>query len=78
MRTLNEFSWREAFNDNNGKTNIRIISGFIIIIVSCIVFLYSAYTKYNDGLLTSAAFAVTGSGLLSLSRLTKDQPIKLD
>jgi hypothetical protein len=77
MRNLKEFSWNEAFNDNNGKTNIRYISGFMIVVTACLMFLYSGIVKYNDGLMAAGAFVLTGGTMLTAGRFTKDQPLRL-
>jgi hypothetical protein len=77
MRDLKEFDWNEAFNDNKGKTSIRLISGFLVVVAAVIVALFSAFNKYGEGLMAASGLATVGGTMLSIGRFTKDQPIDL-
>jgi len=70
-----KFSFKEMFNDNNGKSSGGIFCGVVMVLCSCLCLLYSVVVKYSEGINASIAFAALGAGLLGIRRFTKDKEI---
>jgi hypothetical protein len=77
MRSLEIFDWNEAFNDSKGKSDIRLVAGFITIMVGCFISIWAVAIKFNEGLLAGGVLVASGSGLLGIGRFTKDEAIDL-
>jgi hypothetical protein len=69
---INEFNWRHLFNDSKGKTSMSLLVAFLMSVASIIGFLWSIYSKYNDGIIGAIAFAGVAGGLLGIRRFTPD------
>jgi hypothetical protein len=70
---VQKFNWAESFNSSNGQSSISLVAAFIMIVGATLVFVWSAFTKYNDGLTNSILYATLGAGLLGIRRFTKDK-----
>lgn len=77
MLQHNEFSWTEAFSNNQGKTSIVLITGFLLCFVGCISLAVSIWLRYNDGILGSITFTTLGSGLFGIRRFTPEKDVKI-
>lgn len=77
MLKHDEFSWNEAFSNNQGKTSIVLVTGFVLCIVGCISLAVSIWLRYNDGILGSITFTTLGSGLFGIRRFTPEKDVKI-
>ena len=73
---INKFSFVQMFNNSKGKTSPGLVGGLLMIVVACLGFMWSVYFKYNDVIMGSGAFAVTGATLLGIRRFTDDKKLE--
>ncbi len=64
IKKLFAFSWSQAFSDQNGKSSIVPVSGFIIICTGCIGFLKGISLHESDTVIQAVVLVGIGSGLL--------------
>ena len=77
LNKLFSFSWAQSFSDQNGKSSILSVSGFIIVVSGCLGFLYSGVTK--DANLTTQSVLMTsiGAGILMGRKIVNGKPGEL-
>lgn len=64
LKRLYAFSMAQAVSDHDGKTSGMAICGMFLVAVGGTGFLWSLFTKDNNGMIYSLAFASLGAGLL--------------
>lgn len=70
---IQEFKFPESFNDSKGKSSIALVCAFIMIVAASIIFVFSGFTKFPEGMMYATGFATLGGGLLGIRRFTKDK-----
>jgi len=74
LKKLYAFSWGQAFSDTNGKTTIVPVSGFYVVLIGGIGFIYGGIIK-DSNLVTQSVLMVTiGSGLLLGRKIVNGKP----
>jgi hypothetical protein len=74
---MNQFSFKEMFNDSSGKSDIHLFCGFLIVAVSCVCFPYTIFAHLELYSNLTLAFLTIGGALLGITRLSKDKPLNL-
>lgn len=71
-----KFSFKESFNDKDGKTSItKIASFFLLLIPGAIGFIVSAFTKNADLAIQSVAMSTLGSTVLLGCKIMNGKPV---
>jgi len=74
---ISKFSFKEAFNNNSGKTEMALICALLVITTGCIGFIWALAVKYEISLNASIVFVTLGSGLLGIRRFTNEKGITI-
>jgi hypothetical protein len=74
---ISQFSFKEAFNNNSGKTEMSLICAFLMIVTACFGFGWALVIKYEIAMNLSIAFATLGAGLLGIRRFTQEKGLTL-
>jgi hypothetical protein len=74
---IDEFSFKEAFNNNSGKTDMSLICAFLMIVTACLGFGWALIAKYEIAINLSVTFATLGAGLLGIRRFTQEGKLTL-
>lgn len=74
LKALFKFSWSQAFSDQNGKSSIFPICCLVVILTGCTGFLYSTFTKDNNGLIYSSGIITAGLAALTGRKIINGKP----
>ncbi len=78
---FNSWTFDEALSENTGKSSIRLLLGFLYCCTSIIMALcgtlgiFLGWPGAQDVFIQSSVIGTMGTGLIALSRLTKDKPL---
>jgi len=74
IKQLFEFSWAQAFSDNNGKSTVLPIAGAFIVLVGGVGFLYGAIIKDANLITQSIVMTSIGAGILMGRKIVNGKP----